>query len=247
MKFGPLDRDSSIPLYAQIEDTFRQLIQSGELSSGDRLPSENALTEMFGVSRMTLRGVLNSLVDDGFFYRVPGKGTYVAETKIAALSPAYQGIREQLEHMGYKIRTELVRMDTTLPSRTVRDGLGITHSVPVHEIVRRRFIDEAPVSIHRSFIPVHLAPELNTFDLLNDQLCVILEREYGLRAAKTHEQLEAVGATPEEAKFLGLKTASPLLLLEDQIYTDHNQAFEYSKILFRGDRMKLHFDYGHTK
>lgn len=244
MEVTRLDRNSPTPLYAQIEDAIRNSIDGGEWASYDRIPSESALTELFGVSRMTVHGVLNTLVDDGVLYRVPGKGTFVAEQKISTLSPAYRGVREQLEQMGFEIRTELVRMRTRPATPAVCARLGVSRDADVHEIIRRRLVDDRPVSLHRSFIPARLASNLPEDDVLGEQLCVILERQYGLRAARTAEQLEAVAATSEEAALLAIAPRMPLLLLEDTIHDSTGTAFEYSKILFRGDRMKVHFEYG---
>jgi GntR family transcriptional regulator len=239
----PLDRNSSIPLYVQIEQVIRQKIGDGEWRPGDRIPSETALNEMFGVSRMTVRGVLNGLVDDGVLYRVPGKGTFVTEEKIATRSPAYQGIREQLEEQGFATVTELVGLRTMIPTESVRRRLGVDRSVPVHEILRRRLVNGVPVSLHRSFVPVRLAPGLDRDDVVGEQLCVILDKQYGLRAARTSEQLEAVAATSEEAELLEVAERDPILMLEDIITDQKGTVFEYSKICFRGDRMKLHFEY----
>jgi len=243
METTTLDRNSSVPLYVQIENAIRSSIAAGEWKPGERIPSEVSLNDLFGCSRMTVRGVLNSLVDDGLLYRVPGKGTFVTEQKIAALSPAYQGVREQLEQMGFTTTTELVSRRTLVPGESVRTNLQTDRTVVVHEILRRRLVDGVPVSLHRSFVPVRLATGLGTDDVVDEQLCVILEREYNLRPASTIEQLEAVAATREEAQMLGLETGAPLLLLEDTISGVTGEVFEYSKILFRGDKMKLRFEY----
>ena len=72
-----LARDSAVPLYAQLEEIFRAQIAGGQWAPGDRIPSENELNRIFNVSRMTVRGVLTRLVEDGLLVRVAGKGTFV--------------------------------------------------------------------------------------------------------------------------------------------------------------------------
>ena len=103
-----LQRESAVPLYAQLEQILHTRITSGEWLPGQRIPSENELNRIYGLSRMTVRGVLTKLVGDGLLVRVPGKGTYVATPKINAVSPAYRGVREQLEGLGYETSTRLV-------------------------------------------------------------------------------------------------------------------------------------------
>ncbi|WP_026460006.1 GntR family transcriptional regulator [Schaalia suimastitidis] len=243
MAHTTLDRNSSIPLYVQIEDYLRQAIARGQWAPGARIPSEVALHEQLGASRMTVRGVLSTLVNEGLLYRVPGKGTFVTERRIEARSPAYMGVREQLEAMGFATHTELVECRTTIPAPEIRRALGTDTSTPVREILRRRLVNEGPVSLHRSYIPLHLAPDIEDDDVITEQLCVVLSTKYGLSAAHTKEFLEATAATREEATHLGLKAGAPLLLLKDHIYDASGRIFEYSKILFRGDRITLHFDF----
>src|SRR6059058_4667949 len=54
-----------------------------ELQVGDALPPERRLATDLGVSRPTLRAVIDELVREGLLLRHQGSGTYVAEPKIA--------------------------------------------------------------------------------------------------------------------------------------------------------------------
>ena len=100
-----LNRDSAVPLYLQLADELRHKILSGEWQPEQRIPSENELNQIYSISRMTIRQVLGKLVDEGLVFRVHGKGTFVAQRKIATRSPSYYGVREQLEAQGYSTRT----------------------------------------------------------------------------------------------------------------------------------------------
>ena len=76
-------RASPVPLYIQIDEELRGQIESGELGPLAQVPSETDLADHFSVSRMTARKALDRLVADGMLFRQPGKGTFVAPTKIA--------------------------------------------------------------------------------------------------------------------------------------------------------------------
>lgn len=58
----------------QVEDQIRYVILSGELRSGERLPSETELAHQFGVSRTTVREALRSLSTQNLITKVPGAG-----------------------------------------------------------------------------------------------------------------------------------------------------------------------------
>ena len=238
-----IERNSSVPLYRQLEDILHGKISRGEWQPDEQIPSENELNRIYGLSRMTVRGVLNKLAGDGLLVRVPGKGTYVARTQISAISPAYKGIREQLEALGYDIATQLISLDRiTTPSR-VRERLRLGSDDEVYAIVRLRTVDEKPLSLHRSFVPARLAPGLDRYDVVSEQLCVVLEENYELPMKSVEEDLEAVAVDATDAKYLGLRRGEPALRLTDVISDRAGSAFEYSTIVFRGDTMRLKFDY----
>ncbi|CAN5272316.1 GntR family transcriptional regulator [soil metagenome] len=237
-----LDRDSAIPLYRQLQDILYAKITSGEWAPNQRLPSENEMNRIYGLSRMTVRGVLNKLTSEGLLIRVPGKGTYVSPAKITAMSPAYRGVREQLEAQGYAISTTLVSTERISPPSAVRDALKLRDE-DVYAIVRLRTADGAPISVHRSFVPAHLAPELDRHDVVNEQLCVVLKDNYGLPMTSVAEDLEAVAVDGADAKLLDLRRGAPALMLTDVISDPGGRPFEYSTVVFRGDTVRLKFDY----
>ena len=99
-----LEKNSPKPLYQQLKDILVDAIDSEKWKANEKIPSENELSSIYGLSRMTVRSVLTDLVKEGLLYRVQGKGTFVAE-KIVTVSPSYIGIREQLEKMGFEVET----------------------------------------------------------------------------------------------------------------------------------------------
>lgn len=64
--------------YNDIVHYLENLMESGELKPGDKLPSENELTERFMLSRQTVRKAVGLLEERGAVRRVRGSGTYVS-------------------------------------------------------------------------------------------------------------------------------------------------------------------------
>lgn len=85
-----LDRTSVTPLHSQLFEHYRQLIVSGVLPVGDRLPTEMALMDAHGVSRGTVRQALRSLSDAGLVRREPKNGTVVSTSRRARGAAASQ-------------------------------------------------------------------------------------------------------------------------------------------------------------
>lgn len=67
------------PLYRIVEEDILQKIRSGEWTPHTKLPSEQELVRQYGVSRITVLNALQRLATQGVLYRVPGRGTFVAE------------------------------------------------------------------------------------------------------------------------------------------------------------------------
>jgi GntR family transcriptional regulator len=239
-----LDRDASLPLYVQLAALLRGRIERGEWQAGQKIPSENELNRLYGVSRMTARQVLAQLVNEDLLFRVQGKGTFVAHRKISTRSPAYMGIREQLEGLGYAVATRVLADGVVGADDRVARALRINVGESVHEIRRVRLLpDEEPISLHTSYVPVRLAPTLDAADLVGRQLCEVLEVDHGLRMSKVSESLESTLPSQQEARDLRITRTTPLLLLTHEIADPSAQLFEFSRVLFRGDKVRLQFHY----
>ncbi|GAB6177097.1 FadR/GntR family transcriptional regulator [Desulfobaculum senezii] len=66
-------------VYEQIVRRINEMLASGELAPGDRLPPERRLAEAFGVSRNSVREAIRVLTQRGVVETRPGSGTYVAQ------------------------------------------------------------------------------------------------------------------------------------------------------------------------
>ncbi|MGL4941762.1 MAG: GntR family transcriptional regulator [Thermoguttaceae bacterium] len=248
-RITPLKRTTSKPLYRQLDEIMRSKIISGEWQPHDLIPSENKLAEVYGMSRMTARMVVSQLTQEGYCYRIQGKGTYVADHKITARSLSQVGIRSQMETMGYRTATRILRVQREEPSDKIMKQLGLDAKSreSVYVIERLRLLEGKPLSLHLAYIPASFCPGIEKHDLVQRQLCDILSQEYQLHRHHVIETLESVAASPEESQVLDVKVGFHLLLLKNFISTKDGRPFEYSKILFRGDKIKLTFEYDDTK
>ena len=66
-------------LWLQVADDLKAMIDSGELSPGAKLPGEAELSELYGVSRDTIRRATQELASEGRIVILHGRGTFVSE------------------------------------------------------------------------------------------------------------------------------------------------------------------------
>ncbi len=86
-----LDATSDTPLYRQLSDYIRDLILTGRLSKGDRLPATRELAGTLGLNRSTVSAAYAALEESGFVQGHVGRGSFVAWV------PSEQQIARQLD------------------------------------------------------------------------------------------------------------------------------------------------------
>ncbi|MFQ5974578.1 MAG: GntR family transcriptional regulator, partial [Alphaproteobacteria bacterium] len=75
-----LDHNISVPLHAQLSNQILHLIFSGKWPPGSRIPSEAEFQQALSISRSTIRQALREAENQGLVVRVPGKGSFVADS-----------------------------------------------------------------------------------------------------------------------------------------------------------------------
>ena len=73
-------RRARVLKYQRVLDILSNDIRSGKYLPGDQLPSEAALVQRFGISRITVGRALRDLAQRGLVERIAGSGTYVRDS-----------------------------------------------------------------------------------------------------------------------------------------------------------------------
>jgi GntR family transcriptional regulator len=231
--------DSPIPLYLQIEEELRGLVESGTLGPMARVPSESELSEQFHVSRMTARKALDRLVADGILFRQPGKGTFVAQPKIAHGPSQLLSFSAAMTAQGVRTSTKVLDAGMVPAPGTVARDLRIAPGSPVILIRRLRLIDDEPAAIHRSYVPARFASILQGD--LSGSLTDLMIRA-GARVAYTNDVIEAVLASPEDARLLAARTGAPLVFISGVAFSLDMEPLRSTQALYRGDRFRFRVD-----
>lgn len=74
--------------YSTVKEKITEWISNGKVSPGEKIPSENELVKMFGVSRHTIRQAVGDLVHEGWLYREQGAGTFCSYQSKQLLEPS---------------------------------------------------------------------------------------------------------------------------------------------------------------
>lgn len=232
--------DNGYPAHVKIERWLTDLIACGELVPGDRLPRENDLAVMIGVSRMTLRQALATMESHGTLKRTTGRagGTFITEPRVDCDLTGLAGFTEQLRRSNQRAGARVIIARTVPATAKAADALSIGRGALVHEVVRVRTAQRKPLALERSYFPAARLPDLLEHKLTSS-LYELLTAKYGQKPHMARENLEPVIARSEEADLLDVNVGAPLMLVERTAYTAAGVAVEYAQDLFRPDRVKI--------
>lgn len=141
----PLNRESEIPLYQQIEVFLRQGIQSGALLPETRLPASRQLAADLGVNRITVENAYAELEADGLVYRRLGSGTYIAPPLILSAVPTdkndadkawpewQQDLRDQMRFPNLPMQAQLRAISGNDSVISFAEGVSDSRLCPAEE------------------------------------------------------------------------------------------------------------------
>lgn len=221
-----------ISLYYQIMEYIEGKIERDEWKVGSQIPTEIELSELFKVSRSTVRQAISELVHSGSLIRQHGKGTFVAE-------PNFQG--SFLKHFIFPKELggthKLLSFTYNSCSLSVAKRLGIEQGDQVIEIYRSKYLDDDPATLERSYFSSKLFPDIEKHDLSRN-ISEVLNKEYGL-ILKNKSMVEPVILNNREAALLEVSIGSPGLLLSRISYTIGEKPIVFTRTVVRHDKCRF--------
>lgn len=206
---------------------------------GERLPPERELSQMWGLSRSTIRTAIAGLERDGLLYTRVGSGNYAAPPKYDRDLRGLLSMSQAAAAQGMTVTTRLLEFKHMECSKDLARRFGRMLGAPVYKVVRLRSVDGAPLMLESAFIPVELAPGLEQKELEHHSLFSILEEDYGLVPEQGDEKVGITYATAGEAELMGVKEGAPLFWIVSQTYDGKAGLVEYCRAVARPDRMRL--------
>jgi GntR family transcriptional regulator len=231
-----LERESPVPYYHQIADWVRDQVQRGDVAPLGRVPSEFELADRFSISRTTARKALDRLVQEGVLFRRAGKGTFVTANRIAYGGSTHLSFSAMMTELGHRTTTQVLLARLVPAPSHVALALGFRARSMIVCIRRLRGVDDRPAAIHTTYLPSRFQGILGRD--LTGSLHATLRSEGG-REEESRDELEAVVASAEEAKLLGIPVGSPLVLVEGVGFSAALEPLRYTEGLYRADMFRF--------
>lgn len=236
--FDAIDRNSYEPAYAQLVRILKQQIASNLYRPGDRLPSEAQLCERYGVSPMTVRRVINILVDQGVVVAEQGRGTFVRPLNLGA---AVFDLEELQRLFRDEIHTNVKLLEVRIDSATDRVARKLRIEVDQRTVFLRRLIFHAtqPMLLHREHLIYDPTRPLLEAEMEVTALRGLFDGGAGATLKRGHLTIEATALTDEEARLLGAAQAAPAFRLEHIFVDFDDRPVSWGWFICPGDRLRF--------
>jgi GntR family transcriptional regulator len=237
-----INRQSKSPLYNLIEENFHELIGSDQLKTGEAIPSEWELSELYSVSRLTVRHALGNLVRQGWLNRRQGVGTFVAKPPLTRITPSRLSFTEQMRAIGRVPSSRQFYIRVIPASLEVAGHLKLAEGDPVIEIRRLRLVDDEPIMVETTCLSQARFPGINNLsDFSNTSLYEYLSSHYQIIVAATDQTLTPVLLSEREARDLETRPRTPAIFSEIEAFNSEGDPIEYSRSVTPGDKSKFYF------
>ncbi|MCP4167920.1 MAG: GntR family transcriptional regulator [Chloroflexi bacterium] len=236
-----IDSTSVIPIYHQIKQNLRELIENEVLPAGQLLPSERDLGEYYGVNRLTVRQAVTELVSEGILRRQRGVGTFVATPKLTQIMGRVTGFSERIREVGRKPSSRVISLEVVPAPTVVARSLKQEPATLVYKLVRLRCADDEPVMLETAYLPQARFPNLKQVDFSEESLYQVLAQKFNCRIVEADETLEPVIMTDYEVEMLEAEPVTPGLLIETVAYNQNGVAVEFGKSVVRGDKSRFYY------
>ncbi|MCR5813539.1 MAG: GntR family transcriptional regulator [Desulfovibrio sp.] len=230
---------TGVPLYLQAAAFIRRLIESGEWPIGFRLPSLENLARFFGMSRVTVRQAVQSLVTENLLESCQGRGTFVASKpdprQRVRLLTSWQALIRRVENYKVEIITE-ADVDSCPPLRG-RPG----KCYPKYHYMKRLHLRN-----NKPFVLLDVYLEREIFQRAPDKVLsmpvLAALGDLKIEVSKANQVMTIGAADTEASHFLHIPQAAPVAYVVRIAEDKFGKVFYVANLTYPGDQIYQEVD-----
>ncbi|WP_136795611.1 GntR family transcriptional regulator [Desulfosediminicola ganghwensis] len=228
-----IDKASPVPLYHQLAELLQQEISSGRFQSGEKIPSENVLADLYRIGRPTVRQAIDSLVRKRLLVRRRGSGTFVAETPERVDLFSLAGTMAS-----FKASKRAPKVILVEPPRRAKVISGISNPFSGTEAIylsRRTLVEETPVLVEDIYLDARIFAGLENMKLEGISLSQLVEDSFHFVLTGGTQQFNITYPDTRLTELLDVRKSTPLLAVNRFLDSSLQQNAIYSDLFCRTD------------
>lgn len=216
-------------LYREIADDICARMLDGDFATRTALPSENSLAATYGVARGTIRRALTVLRDRGELTSRQGASWFVTGARHAQDFQQLRSFAQWARSRGMTPGGHVVSARLASATVTERRRLRLDEGDDVLHVVRVRTLDERRVMLERTTYATWIAPAILSLPSDEESVVQTLIKRFGVEPTRAENTVDAVAASSDDARLLGIRRSSPLLRLRRGSYDAGGRPIEYGE------------------
>ena len=241
---GAINPENPTPLYYQVYSLLKDLILDGTITHGQRIPAEEALADVFNVSRITAKRAMDELAQEGLIERRRGRGSHVVyRSKPKPMGAPMVGVLEEIERVASVSEASTLECLLATPPTSIRQEFELDETGEALHLVRVRSRKGQKFGYYASWTAWHQTPADVTVFKTIPRLEYFKER--GFKINHVTQTLSATAAPARVAMALNLSEGAPVLLLVRRSYQLEQQSkklMDHLTVYYNPD----HFQYEMT-
>jgi GntR family transcriptional regulator len=205
--------------YISFYNDIKQKIISKEYLEGNMLPSESQFMAKFNISRITVRNALALLEQEGYVYRIQGKGCYVAGNFRQQPLEKIHSYTDMILAAGMEPRRKILASTIKSCTRFEAAQLHLKENDPVFILDRIILANELPICLTKAVLPYGRLIGIDKIDFSGASLYDVLEKRYGHTVEHTAMTFEASASNRYVSDMLSIPENTPLLIYNSISYS----------------------------
>lgn len=227
-------KDKSNIIYKKLK---RDIIK-GVLKSGNLIPSERELMQIFNMSRTPIRKALDELEKENLIARKIGDGTYVKAPMLNQKIDKFYSFTEEMRKRGKIPSGKVIAFE-----EKEEDSYGIyPDKTPIYEIERIKYADEEPLMYSKTIIPKAYIENLTRKKLEERPMYEIFKEKFDFSLLEAEQKIKPCIINKVQGEYLNIAEGSLGILVERKLYINGDM-IEYSRGVIRGDRFEFTIKY----
>jgi len=227
-------RRANVPLHVEVASLLRSRILSGDLKSGERLPSLTELAKVFGVTSLTVRQAMNTLDEEGLITRGSGRGTFVRDVEIKPRR-VFSVKSDLSQLMGGDMPLEVVLSTDAFEDDVIIDGTAFKRLKRRHQLGGQPF---CMLDVHLRKDIYDIAPE--RFD---KELIVLALQDLDIAVGSATQTVALASADLETAEGLQVDVNSPVFKVVREVKDDTDRVIYFGDLIYPGDALEFRIDF----
>jgi GntR family transcriptional regulator, phosphonate transport system regulatory protein len=240
--FPTLDLAARAPrdsFWTRIAAELAEAIARGVYPPGQRLPSEHALAEQFGVNRHTIRRSLASLSSQGLLRVTQGSGTYVEEFAIDLMLAKRTRHHQSMALAGMRGALRVLGSETVRATSAQARALQVPPRSALLRLQVLREAEQQPLLVGERFFPLPRFAQLEAVVRETGSITAAFAAHGVADYTRQESRITAQLPEPEVAAQLRQPATRPVLFVESVNVDTEARPIEFARTWFAGDRVTL--------